>query len=818
MSLKIKFEEFCKAVNAGIITGELSFVFSLTEAWLEKYPNDIQATYFKARLDFLKNKNESGNKYLQQILEKNPEHLASYKLLITSKYGVSKRETSAFYLLTGEATDINAIYPWATTLRAVKKEIKRDQFVHAEKLLRNVIAEAPNSILVALEHARLVIGSKDQHTITQLLNIYCSRWEKCLQFNIWKAQNLLSIGKESEAVALLHTCSNLDPEGSVAKKLMGEDHEIISIFLDDRHIDFEDDIPTSIAITLDWNRLSAGVIKTRKTGVSNGQRKSEEKIGSETVDRVQSLSTEKIYVILSSYIGLRKKYGPKSADVIVENLHSLANAVTKNPRWKAIVFLPDEAGNVANYGLNTINTVDPWKVKLSLMDLNTNLKKSNQSIGAVLIVGNSEIIPFHRLPNPTEDSDKDVLSDNPYATSTSNYLLPEWLIGRLPGESGNDPGLLMEQIRHITDFHRTKQYKKGVLATLRNLKQRTRNFGRFLRELINPPNDFGYSAEVWRRSSIAAFRPIGKGADLRVSPPYEEETIDIDKLLQAKCAYFNLHGLSTTNEWYGQRDFSERSTGPDFPVAITADKLKNISNNIDLVFTEACFGGFVNGKKIDESIALKLLSIGSQGVVGSSCISYGSVFTPLIGGDLLGFIFWKCIKDGYSFGNALFQAKIGLVKVMMQRQGYLDGEDQKTILSFNLYGDPLGCLEEVIFLDGQKSESITESDLNLVSDTDGIAENPLSKQGVVSKDISEMLESYIPGLDNAKVRIRKYKVKVAKMIGQEKKDYSGTNLNTKILTQIVYEKSFVANKQTHQQYARLTMDASGKILKLAVSR
>jgi hypothetical protein len=37
----------------------------------------------------------------------------------------------------------------------------------------------------------------------------------------------------------------------------------------------------------------------------------------------------------------------------------------------------------------------------------------------------------------------------------------------------------------------------------------------------------------------------------------------------------------------------------------------------------------------------------------------------------------------------LRRAKISLAREMHQRQGYLDGEDQKTLISFVLYGDPL---------------------------------------------------------------------------------------------------------------------------------
>ena len=39
------------------------------------------------------------------------------------------------------------------------------------------------------------------------------------------------------------------------------------------------------------------------------------------------------------------------------------------------------------------------------------------------------------------------------------------------------------------------------------------------------------------------------------------------------------------------------------------------------------------------------------------------------------------------------QAKVDLVREMNRRQGYLDGEDQKTLISFVLYGDPLATYD-----------------------------------------------------------------------------------------------------------------------------
>ena len=816
MSVIIDYNDFNKANQAAINTGEYQFALGLVNQWLDKYPQDIEAEIYKTQI-LINNRNfQKGKKILDRILERDPENINGIRLYQKHRESDKKHLSSILFILTGEASNMNAIEPWATKVRALKNEIRKQSYANAEKLLTGALSETPDNIYIALEHANLSLKNKDLQTGRHILEIYGARWPNCIQFKLYLAKVLLELHNESESVGLLHACSRMDPGGLVVRRLFGKGHHFLSIFPSDRNIKFFGEIPTSIALDFNWTRLPSGQSQNSKKFEDINLKTNKELYETATGSGDQS-NPEKAYVILSSYKGLKDKYGPKTTDVILDYLNTLSSALERNPRWKPIVFIPDHADYANNFGLKTIDKIDPWKIKLSLMDLNMILKKSKSSIGAVIIIGNHDVIPFHRLPNPTEDSDSHVLSDNPYATSSSNYLLPEWIIGRLPGEKGNDPGLLMEQIRHITQFHKIAHHSDGIIEKLKQFIQRLKNFGRFLRELLSPPNDFGYSAEVWRRSSIAAFRPIGKAHDLRISPPYDSDTIDVDKLLQAKCVYFNLHGLPTTNEWYGQRDFAERPTGPDFPVAINTEKIKNIPNNIDLAYSEACYGGYINDKNIDDSITLKLLSIGSQGVVGSSCIAYGSVFTPLIGADLLGFIFWKYIKDGFSFGDALKQAKIGLIKVMMQRQGYLDGEDQKTLLSFNLYGDPLGCLEEIIFLNKANNSNMRESQLTLVNDMDGIVENQLDPRQIVTKDIKEVLESYLPGLENAKMRIRKQKIRMAKILNHQEQKI-GSNLSYKQVTQIVYEKTISDKNHDHHQYARVTIDEMGKIIKLAISR
>jgi len=820
--LRIGIKEYKRIYRAGLRTGEIQFLKNLISSWLEKYPNDIQSNIFKAEVDFADKNSQAAKRGLVSILESDPENLACYELLANQSKENDKYIISAMYVFSGKKQKIDGVFPWATTLRAVKNEIRRNNISDAEKLLKRAIAEDPNNILIAIEHYRISKKLTSLRSNSQLVKIYHRRWHNCIHFKIWVAMAKMNSENEAEGVALLHSCVQSDPGGIVIKRLLGRNHEYLSIWPKERGIFYDKQIPTSIAVSLDWNRLNSGdKIQKMPKGVSEGEsEKSQQFKYNFHLRESEDTKLSPVYVILSSSLGLTRKYGPKSTDVIIEKLTDLSNIFNEKPDWESHVFLPDDFNSMNKWGITTVSEIDPWKIKLSLMDLGKRLKEGGKEIGAVIIIGNNGVIPFHRLPNPTDDGDQDVLSDNPYSTSSSNYLIPEWPVGRLPGEKGNDPGLLLEQIRHVTMFHATLIPSKNIFEKIRSIFNERFNILRKIKDLIKKSKDFGYSAEVWRRSSIASFRPLGKGADLRISPPYDDETIDVDNLMNAKCAYFNLHGLSNTSEWYGQRDFSEKSTEPDFPVAISANKLSQLTNNIDLVFTEACYGGNIIDKSIDDSIALKFISIGSQGLVGSTCISYGSVFTPLIGGDLLGFIFWKYIRDGCSFGESLLQAKIGLIKVMKQRQGYLDGEDQKTLQSFVLYGDPLGHLEPNIYLKKSREDVFSEKDINLVSDQDGYFTTSPGISEKVTNDLQELLQSYIPGLENAEIKVKKHKINITKMINIETNQTGriGSNLEYKTFTQILYNKSIVSEKRKHTQYARVTMDDRGKIIKLAVSR
>ena len=233
-----------------------------------------------------------------------------------------------------------------------------------------------------------------------------------------------------------------------------------------------------------------------------------------------------VYVIMSSKTQLEAQHGPNTADIVDGLLQDLAGKIGSLPDWGAQVFYPDDATQMAALGLKPTIASDAWKVKLSLGELDEALGKQGEMIGALLIVGGPEIIPFHNLPNPTYDNDLDVPSDNPYSTVDENYFIPQWPVGRLPGETGSDAGLLIFQIRNLI-YKYEQRTKKGFNPGARlstffaRIRQWITNFG----IPSSKKQSMGYSAEVWKEASAGVYSTIGKAKDLQLSPPTNTSNI-----------------------------------------------------------------------------------------------------------------------------------------------------------------------------------------------------------------------------------------------------------------------------------------------------
>lgn len=523
-----------------------------------------------------------------------------------------------------------------------------------------------------------------------------------------------------------------------------------------------------------------------------------------------------VYVIFSTESGLTRQHGAATLGVLTKEMVRLSAEIRKRPGWDAVLFYPDNEACMARYGLKPVDASDPWKLKLAIADLDTALRKKGEMIGALLIVGGPDIVPFHHLPNPTDDMDQLIASDNPYACLDGNYFIPDWPVGRLPGESGPDAGLLLEQIRRLVRFHAKNA---PVVAGKRKSLGFWKRAHLWLRSRAAKPRNgsFGYTAAVWRRSSLAVYRPIGEANSLVSSPPELSGSLPGKK--SVSVAYYNLHGMVDAAEWYGQRDSTESQTGPDYPIALSPKDLSGKGQVADIIFSEACYGAHIDGKTEDKAMALKFLARGSLVLVGSTCAAYGSVTTPLIGADLLGHYFWKGIKAGETAGEALMQARIDLVREMTRRQGFLDAEDQKTLISFVMYGDPLVGSGQQTAQYKNLLRVRAHPVIKTVSDQKEDATPVQPVPETILHQVKQIVSEYLPGLESAEMKVCKQVASNSKkpQAGETAKSIKAApDGNGRVVVTIL--KDIPIGAKIHHQYARVTLDPRGRMLKLAMSR
>ena len=379
----------------------------------------------------------------------------------------------------------------------------------------------------------------------------------------------------------------------------------------------------------------------------------------------------------------------------------------------------------------------------------------------------------------------------------------------------------------------------------------------------------GYTAAIWKNAASLVFRPIGKPASLNVSPPCGFDggcvgAADVQEVdakgkiptLRARLAYFNLHGLVDAPEWYGQRDPSSGGADPDYPVALRPKDIlvggKDTHNELpEVVFSEACYGLHIQGRDREAAISLSFLQAGSLAVVGSTCMAYGSIGAPLVAADLLGQTFWQNIHEGYSAGEALCQAKIHLATVMVQNQGYLDGEDQKTLISFNLYGDPLA--QPVASRRVSKSvryQSNPVTDLHTVCERTTASEMATPLPAEVIASVRRVVAHHLPGMVDARLTLVHPRavcageghhcptsqlehpdcpsdLQASGAVGNPEPAarakrrglwHKSKNRSEDRRSLVILSKQVALSDGVHPRVARLTLDDRGKLVKLVVSR
>ena len=813
---------------------EYRFARNLASHWLKKYPGDLQVDLLHAQALLQDGREDLGIPILKRVSNTDPEFLPAQRLLALAgnktQYSTSKAVWGNIKGLGGKGIGGKDIPSWSQSIAKARKAIQNKEEELAEDLINQALSEDPDSPLPAIMHLNQVSKTYDWQTLKVLSEKYHNRWADCLQISLYLADSLMNLGQEEKAVDLLHLTATLDIAAQVPQRLWGKEFPYKNMWQSNFHITLPIPFPANVIAALGWNQLAVGEPIINSKEIPSAKEPLEAKDLAGNLDAVKdefariALKLRKpelgrdearfpIFVVLTTREGLEKQYGAKNLPLIDQAMKSVVRSSDKLHRWDSQLIYVDDEDTVKRYGIPPASANEPWSIKNFLSDLDESYRKTGEMIGALLIVGGPKVVPFHRLPNPIDDIDAEVLSDNPYATADENYFIPTWPIGRLPGSNTTDPRPLIKQLNEIVK-RRNVSYKKTpflerLLDKIFGKKRKT--------------DSFGYSAQIWRRASNSVFRPIGKPERIKISPPTLAVEFDKKPLKPVQLAYYNLHGLEDAPEWYGQRDPVETKSGEDYPVALRPQDIVNSGRAPQIVFSEACYGANIISKSVEDAISLKFLDSGTQTVVGSTCTSYGSVTTPLIAADLLGKLFWNYLQAGYPTGLSLQRAKIELAKQMHKRQGYLDGEDQKTLISFVLYGDPLAQPQ----LDGPNPKSglrpdIANPHVNIVCAKSSVVEESVQTlPPAMMKQVKSVVREYLPGMAGADYQISQEHNESeceghncpTKHLGS--KNIPGTYPNRSVIT---LKKSITTNKNNHSQIARITMNKEGEIVKLAVSR
>jgi len=864
-------------IRTGLRIRHYRFARQAALAWLASFPGDLLINFYLAQALLGEGKTTQVIPILEDLCEKDPEFLPGWEMLASSRLSQDPEKrmlARASLAALGESVSTRISLPeWALLLQQARKSIQAGHMQEAEDLIQEAIHMDPPTSLAAVLHAWVTGKSADVDRLENVSNVYHSRWPNCLQISLLLADARLRQGDETGSVALLHQCVAYDAAGQVPTRIWGENHPYRPLWPERMDIYLNLAIPAEVAAELGWNQLPEGeILHTAEVNEENPSVENPEDLVSvETLDLIDAIDADPepkipeslrlntsfispetlraiqeeferlarrlrrpgvgradgrfpIYVIFTNRSGLESQYGPQTTAVLDEEMRKLAETIRRRPNWGATVYYGDDPTCTAKYGLKPAPANDPWKLKLSIADLDAALAKKGEMIGALLIVGGPQIVPFHRLPNPTDDSDAEIFSDNPYTTRDENYFVPEWPTGRLPGTNTPDAGLLLTSLRKITAYHtrhtrpvpwwRRNRFLRQTVKTMKSA------FGQAHSAYRMKPS-FGYTAAVWKQSSVAVYRAIGEPQSMLISPPSITGSVLKSGLMPAQLTYFNLHGLPDSADWYGQKDPSDGSEGPDYPVALSPKDILNHGQAPRLVFSEACYGAYIENKNEEQSLALKFLSSGTLAVVGSTCISYGSVTTPLIAADLLGQYFWKQLRDGQTVGEAFLQAKVSLVQEMNRRQGYLDGEDQKTLISFVLYGDPLVTLDEI---NAKQKTFIRSTDIHTVkticdNESEDVESEMLPTE--ILTQAKKIVEQYLPGYQDAELHYSQ--LTPACIVNSETLD--GVQISTKVKkgmneqqTRVTLSKQVKISRHIHRHYARITLDNRGKMIKLVVSR
>jgi hypothetical protein len=269
--------------------------------------------------------------------------------------------------------------------------------------------------------------------------------------------------------------------------------------------------------------------------------------------------------------------------------------------------------------------------------------QGRQSVTALLIVGNHDVVPFSELPNPAwSEKDHDILyTDDVYGDFDHDAkTIIDVPTGRIP--DGGDLELLLTQL--------------GSPAA---------------------PSGGSFALAMPVRPWASAIAGI-IGAPILWSPPTLHTAVP-SASVPAAYDYFMIHGsLDDTSTWVGETP----TTPPTYPQAFKA----YLAKSRGIVFAGCCYGAYTIGKNPANSISLAFLKSGARCFVGSTAIHYSSTLPGEAGVGMAGGPFHRAFLTAVTGGQNPFQAFFDCKRSYGARA--VTGPERKLMHAFVYYGRP----------------------------------------------------------------------------------------------------------------------------------
>lgn len=283
------------------------------------------------------------------------------------------------------------------------------------------------------------------------------------------------------------------------------------------------------------------------------------------------------------------------------------------------------------------------------------LAARGERLESLWIVGGPRVVPFASLPNPMRDRDGPLHGDGPYALVAPAEPLAQWPVGRSP-DVAERPGLLADQLRRVAAAHRAGPRPAGPILAL--------------------------AAARW--AAVTEQLLAGISATLSLAPPLAAGA-GASAVSGARVVYCNLHGVRGGDAWYGQPPGDSGLVPALRPADLSGLRLDDA-----LVVTQACFGARLAPAGDETTVATALLAAGARGFYGALGLTYGAPDPPPGESDLLARALLQALQaPGARLGPALIAAQLATLRELLRQRGALDAVGLKTLLSFQLYGDPL---------------------------------------------------------------------------------------------------------------------------------